>query len=60
MTTATVKSDLVSIAKHLSPRSTYADAMYELYVHMKIAKGKQDVRQGRTISHEQVKRRYGL
>ena len=59
MISTSVKSNLESIAKHLSPKSTYADAMYELYVRMKIARGKEDVRRGRVLSHDEVKRKYG-
>jgi len=60
MISTNVKSDLESIARHLPAKSTYADAMYELYVRMKIAKGKEDVRRGRVLPHNDVKRKYGL
>jgi predicted transcriptional regulator len=58
MSTSTIKSDLREIAKRLSPSASYADAMYELYVRMKIAKGKQAADEGRVIPHTSVKRRF--
>jgi predicted transcriptional regulator len=58
VSTTTVKADLKDIASHLSDTATYADAMYELYVRMKIAQGKQAADEGRVISHAEVKRRF--
>ena len=55
---AKVKSDLKYIADHLPTNASYADAMYELYVRMKITKGKQSVREGHVIFHEDVKRKF--
>jgi len=59
MVTRTVKSELREIAKRLSPAASYADAMYELYVRMKIAKGKQAAEEGQLVPHETVRRRLG-
>lgn len=36
----TIKSDLKFIADHLPANASYEEAMYELYVHMKIVQGK--------------------
>ena len=58
MTTATLKSELQEIADHLPDTASYGDAMYELYVHMKVAKGRQAAREGRVVSHDEVKRRF--
>jgi len=58
MSMSTIKSDLYAIAEHISPNASYADAMYELYVHMKIAQGKQAGDEGRAVSHEDVKRKF--
>jgi len=58
MTTATLKSELREIADHLSSTASYGDVMYELYVHMKIAKGRQAAEEGRVVSHDEVKRRF--
>ena len=51
-----IKSDLKFIADHLPSNASYEDAMYELYVHMKIAQGKKSVEEGRVLNHEEVKR----
>lgn len=58
MATANVKADLKQIADHLPETASYADAMYELYVRMKVSRGKQAADEGRVISHEEVKRRF--
>ena len=52
-----VKEDLKYLAIHLPMKATYSDAMYELYVRMKVAEGKQDADLGKTLPHAQVKRR---
>lgn len=57
MATRTVKSELRDIAKRMPPSATYTDAMYELYVRMKIAKGRQAADEGRVVSHASVRRR---
>ena len=53
-----IKSDLKSIAEHISPNASYADAMYELYVRMKIVQGKQAANEGRVVSHDEVKKKF--
>jgi len=55
---AKIKSDLKYIAEHLPAGASYSDAMYELYVRMKISKGKQDAKEGRIVSHADVKKRF--
>jgi len=40
-------------------KSTYEDVMYALYVRMKVAQGRSAARQGQTVSHAEVKRRFG-
>ncbi len=58
MTVATLKSDLHSMADRLPDNASYSDAMYELYVHMKVAKGRQAVAEGRVTDHNKVKQRF--
>ena len=53
-----VKTDLKFIADHLPGDASYADAMYELYVRIKIAQGKKAADEGRVIFHEDVKRKF--
>lgn len=50
MITATLKSELQEIADHLPDTASYSDAMYKLYIHMKVAKGRQAAREGRFVS----------
>ncbi len=58
MAMSNIKAELKSIAQKLPPNASYADAMYELYVRMKIAQGKHVANEGRVISHDDVKRRF--
>ncbi len=58
METVDIKSDLKEIADHLSPSASYTDAMYELYVRMKISQGIQAANEGRVVPHDEVKRRF--
>ena len=57
MIAKTVKSALRDIAKRIPASATYADAMYELYVRMKIANGRQAADEGRVVSHASARRR---
>ena len=52
-----LKSDLKYIAEPIPADASYTDAMYELYVRMKIFKGKQAIKEGRMLSHADVKNR---
>ena len=53
-----IKSDLKSIADHLPTNASYEDAMYELYVHMKVAQGKKSADEGHVFEHQEVKRKF--
>ncbi len=56
--TTKIKSDLKYIAEHLPANASYTDAMYELYVRMKVSKGRQAIKEGRIILHSDVKKRF--
>lgn len=58
MAVATLKSELREIADHLPDSASYDDVMYELYVHMKVSKGRQAAEEGRTVPHDEVRRRF--
>ena len=45
------------IIDRLPEQATWDDIMYELYVRQKIEEGLADIEAGRTIPHEEVKRR---
>jgi len=58
MSVATIKTELRDIADHIPETASYSDAMYELYVRMKVAKGRQAGAEGRVVPHDEVKRRF--
>ena len=53
-----IKEDLIDIASNLPENPSYSDAMYELYVRMKISKSKAAVEEDRLVSHGEVKNRF--
>ena len=58
MSITTVKADLKEIATRLPETASYADAMYELYVRMKVAQGRRAADEGRVVPHAEVKSRF--
>ena len=51
------KESARSAIDRLSDQATWEDVMYELYVKQKIEAGQKAVEEGRTIPHEEMKRR---
>ena len=51
------KESARSAIDRLSDQATWEDVMYELYVKQKIEAGLKAVEEGRTIPHEEMKRR---
>lgn len=47
-----------AIADRIPESASYDDAMYQLYVRMKIAKGREAADDGRVVPHDEVKRRF--
>lgn len=58
MSATTIKAELIEIANRIPESASYSDAMYELYVRMKVARGKKAADEGRVVSHAEVKRRF--
>ena len=58
MILTTIKSELRDIADRIPDSATYNDVMYQLYVRMKIAKGKQAAEEGRVVPHDEIKRKF--
>lgn len=58
MSRSNLKTELKNIADRLPESATYADAMYELYVRMKIAKGREAAADGRLVPQDDVKRKF--
>ncbi|MBI1371063.1 MAG: hypothetical protein GC162_20735 [Planctomycetes bacterium] len=53
-----VKSELKQLADQLPASASYADAMYALYVRMKVARGREAAAAGHVTPHEDIKRRF--
>ncbi len=53
----TAKQAAKQIVDHLPDQASWDDIMYEFYVKQKIEKGLQAVKEGRTVSHEEAKKR---
>lgn len=58
MNALTMKTELRDIADRLPDSASYDEVMYQLYVRMKLAKGRQAAAAGRIIPHDEVKRRF--
>ena len=54
---ATPKEAARQLIDHLPDQASWDEIMYELYVKQKIEAGLQAVEEGRTIPHEEMKRR---
>lgn len=54
---ATPKQAAKELIEQLPDQATWDDIMYELYVKQKIESGLQAVAEGRTVPHEDIKRR---
>ncbi len=57
---ATPKQTAKKLIEHLPDQASWNDIMYELYVKQKIDAGLKAVAEGRTVPHEEVKRRLTL
>lgn len=53
---ATPKEDVLRILERLPDDCTLEDIQYHIYVRQKIEKGLQDIKEGRTLSHEEVEK----
>lgn len=54
---ANAKESVQQTLNHLSDKASWDDIMYELYVKQKIEAGLKAVDDGRTITHEEMKRK---
>jgi len=54
-TTNPLKEEIIALIKELPEDTTLDDIIYHLYVKQKLLKAKEDISQGRTYSHEQIK-----
>ena len=58
MSATTIKTELRDIADRIPDSASYNDAMYQLYVRMKVKKGRLAAEEGRVVPHDEVKRRF--
>ena len=54
----TVKDEVRRLAERLPDTATWDEVMYEVYVRQKIADGEAAIAEGRTLSHDEVKKRF--
>ncbi len=52
---SSIKKEIISFIEELPDDITIEDIIYHLYVKQKLSKAKEDIAQGKTYSHEQVK-----
>lgn len=60
MTNSTVKDEARRLIELLPDDATWEDVHYEIYVRQAVEAGLKDSRDGRTVSHEEARRRFGL
>lgn len=59
MTNATVKEEARRLVERLPDGATWEDLHYEIYVRQAIEAGLKDSLEGRTVSHDEARRRLG-
>jgi predicted transcriptional regulator len=57
---SSVKEEVQKLAEKLPADATWDRVMYEVYVRQKIEEGERAIAEGRTLPHEEVKKRFGL
>ena len=57
---ASVKDEIKKLIDELPEDCTWSDAMYRIHVRQAIEAGLEDVVAGRTVSHEDARREFGL
>jgi predicted transcriptional regulator len=57
---ARVKDAAMEIVRDLPEDATWEDLQYSLYVREKIERGLADIEAGRVVSHEDIKRKFGI
>lgn len=55
-----VKEEVRRLAEKLPLDATWDQVMYEIYVRQKIEEGELAIAEGRTVPHEDVRKRFGL
>jgi len=55
-----IKEAALEIVRDLPDNATWEDLQYRLYVREKIERGLADIDAGRVVSHEDIKRKFGI
>lgn len=58
--TTTVKEEAKRLVEELPEEATWNDLMYEIYVRQQIEEGIKAADEGRVLSHEEVRQRFGV
>lgn len=58
MKKAVLKKEVESLLKELPEQADWDDVMYKIYVRQSIEQGLKNVEEGKTISHEDIKKKY--
>lgn len=56
----TLKEEVLKIIERLPDDATWEDLQYEIYVRQAVETGLKDSREGRTVSLEEARSRFGL
>ena len=60
MERAVLKKEVEHLLKDLPEDADWDDLMYKIYVRQSVEQGLKDSREGRVISHEEIKKKYKL
>ncbi|HEX7379661.1 MAG TPA: hypothetical protein VF278_21235 [Pirellulales bacterium] len=60
MTNATVKEEARRLIERLPDNATWEDLHYEIYVRQAVDAGLRDSLQGRTMPHDEARRKFGI
>jgi hypothetical protein len=58
MKKAILKKEVNNLLKELPEQTDWDDLMYKIYVRQSIEQGLKDVEEGRTIAHDDIKKKY--
>jgi predicted transcriptional regulator len=57
---AEIKKELENLVQDLPENAQWEDVMYKIYVRQSIEQGLKDSRAGRSLTHEEIKKKYQL
>jgi len=60
MTTANIKDEARRLVERLPEGATWEDLQYEIYFRQAVEAGLKDSREGRVVSLQEARRRFGL